>query len=342
MVKSLWVAWLFIGFAAPALAQANFYNDKTIRMVVGTSAGSAYDVYARLIAQHLGKHIPGNPDIQVQNMPGGGSMVGANFVYSVAKPDGLTIGSINPALYFNQLAGNKEVQFDWSKFIYLGSPDRSEDLLHIRADSPFKSIQDVRKAADGPRCGATGTGSTGHYLPTLLNDALGTKFSIVLGYPGGPEIDLAMERNEVQCRAFTIAAWQSGRTFEGWRKRNFINVLVQSGQKRDSRIPNVPTIFELMDEARTADGTRRLASLVLTSNSFGRPYVVHPATPPELVKTLRDGFVKTVNDRDLLDEAKRKNIDIELTSGDELAKLARSVIVADQDVIERMKKLLAK
>lgn len=342
MLKIFPIAAVVVGLAGPLQAQTPFYQGKTIRLVVATSAGSAYDVYARLIAEYLDKHIPGNPEIQVQNMPGGGSMIGANFLYSVAKPDGLTIGSINPALYFNQIAGNKEVLFDWSKFVYLGSPDRSEDLLHIRADSPFKSIQDVRKAAEGPRCGATGTGSTGHYLPTLLNEAIGTKFSVILGYPGGPEIDLAMERNEVQCRAFTVAAWQAGRTFEAWRKRNFINVLVQSGQKRDPRIPNVPTIFELMDEAKTPDGTRKLTSLVMTSNSFGRPYVVHPATPPELVKILRDAFVKTVNDRGLLDEAKRKNIDIELTSGDELAKLARSVMIADQDVIERMKKLLAK
>jgi len=341
-MKRLMLMVAAIALAAPLQAQTPFYQGKTIRLVVGSSAGSTYDIYARLIAQSLDKYIPGNPEIQVQNMPGGGSIIAANFLYNLSKPDGLTIGSINPAIYFNQLAGNKEVQFDWAKFIYLGSPDRSEDLLHIRADAPFKSIQDVRNAVTGPRCGATGTGTTGHYLPTLLNDALGTKFNVILGYPGGPEIDLAMERNEVQCRAFTIAAWQSGRTFEGWRKRNFINVLAQSGQKRDPRIVNVPTIFELMDEARTPDGTRRLASLVLNSNSFGRPYVVHPATPPELVKTLRDGFVKAMNDRELLEEAKRKNIDIELTSGDELAKLARSVIVSDQDVIERMKKLLAK
>lgn len=342
MIKTMLFAFLALGLTMPAHAQTPFYQGKTIRLVVGSSAGSTYDVYARLIAQWLDRYIPGNPEIQVQNMPGGGSIIGANFLYNVAKPDGLTIGSINPAIYFNQLAQNKEVQFDWTKFVYLGSPDRSEDLLHIRADSPFKSIQEMRNAASGPRCGATGTGTTGHYLPTLLNEALGTKFNVILGYPGGPEIDLAMERNEVQCRAFTIAAWQSGRTYENWRKNNFIRVLVQSGQKRDARIPNVPTIYELMDEAKTADGTRRLASLVFASNAFGRPYVVPPATPPDLVKVLRDAFAKVLGDRELLDEAKRKNMDIEYTSGDELAKLARTVIVNDNDMIERMKRLLAK
>ena len=122
----------------PDQAQANFYQGKTVTIISGTTAGSAYDTYARVIAQHLGKHVPGSPSFIVQNMPGGGSIVAANFVYGVAKPDGLTIASINPALYFNQLAGRKEVQFDWAKFNWLGSPDWSDHVLYMRTDTPLQ------------------------------------------------------------------------------------------------------------------------------------------------------------------------------------------------------------
>src|SRR5262245_17238960 len=184
-------------------AQASFYQGKTVTIISGTTAGSAYDTYARLFASHLGKHVPGNPGFMVQNMPGGGSMVAANFLYGVAKPDGLTIASINPALYFNQLAGRKEVQFDWAKFQWLGSPDWSDHVLYMRTDTPYKTIHDVRTASTPPKCTATATGTTGHYLPKLLEETMGTKFNIILGYPGGPEMDLAVERNEAQCRAFT-------------------------------------------------------------------------------------------------------------------------------------------
>jgi tripartite-type tricarboxylate transporter receptor subunit TctC len=180
-----------------AHAQEPFYQGKTITLVAGTTAGSQYDAHARLIAQHLGKHIPGIPDIIVQNMPGAGSLIAANHLYNVAKPDGLTITSIIPAIYFNQLAGRKEVRFDYSKFNWIGSVDRSDNLIYMRSDTPFKTIYDVRGATQPPKCTATGTGIVGHYMPKLLNETIGTKFEIVLGYPGGPEMDLAVEKTRL-------------------------------------------------------------------------------------------------------------------------------------------------
>jgi tripartite-type tricarboxylate transporter receptor subunit TctC len=216
-------------------ARANFYQGKTITVIVGTSAASAYDNYGRLIAQHLGRHIPGNPKFVVQNMPGGGSMIAANYLHGVAKPDGLTIASINPALYFNQLAGRKEVQFDWAKLRWLGSPDWSDHVLYMRTDAPYKTIHDVRTAGTPPKCTATATGTTGHYLPKLLEETIGTKFNIILGYPGGPEMDLAVERNEAQCRAFTVTAWFGGELYRTWRKTGFARLLIQTGRSRDER-----------------------------------------------------------------------------------------------------------
>jgi tripartite-type tricarboxylate transporter receptor subunit TctC len=342
-MKTIFLAVLvFILWISNLHAQAPFYQGKTIRLVVGTSAGSTYDLYARLIAQYWGKHIPGKPEFVVQNMAGAGSLIAANHIYNAVKPDGLTLASINPAIYFNQLAGRKEVQFDWGKFAYLGSPDRSEHLLHMRADSPFKTIQDVRRASESPKCGATGTGTTGHYFPRLLEATIGTKFALVTGYPGGPEIDLAIERGEVQCRALTVAAWFAGQLYRKWRETGFTRVLIQTGKKRDPRLAQVPTLPELMDEHKTPESSRRLATVILASGELGRPYVAPPGLPVDLVKILRESFMKMLNDPDFLADAKKRNVDIEPATGEELERIAKEVVVQPPEVIERMQKLLEK
>jgi len=331
------LSWAFV-----LHAQTPYYQGKTVRLIISSTAGSNYDLYGRLVAQYIGRHIPGKPEVQVQNMPGGGNIIGANYVYSVAKPDGLTFGTINAALYFNQLGGNKDVQFDWSKYVYVGSPDRSEDMMYLRSDAPFKTVADIRKATEPVKCGSTGTGTTSHYLPTLLNDGIGTKFNVVTGYPGGPEIDLAVERNEVQCRAFTIAGWFTGDTYANWRKSGFARAVVQTHRKREARLAEVPTVYELLDEFKAPEQIKKLANLLIASNSFGRPYVMPPATPPEYAKIMRESFQRTLNDPELLADAKRRRIDIEYTSGEELERLAKEVITKDAEVIDRMKKLLGK
>ena len=216
-------------------AQTPFYQGKTIRLVAGTPAGSVYDLYARMVAQFIPKHIPGTPNVIVQNMPGVASMVAANYIYGVAKPDGLTIGSIQPALYFDQLVGRKEVQFDWQKFTWIGNTTVSHHLLYMRSDTPYKTIEDIRKAAVPPKCGAEGTASSAYYLPKLLEETIGAKFNVVTGYNSGTDVDLAVERGEVQCRAFTIAAFFAREPFHTWRKKGFVRVIVQTGKKRDAQ-----------------------------------------------------------------------------------------------------------
>ena len=342
-MKTAFYTFIFsILLASTTFSQTPFYQGKTVRIVVGSTAGSTYDAYARLIAQYWGKHIPGNPTFVVQNMPGAGSQIAANFIYNAAKPDGLTLGSVIPALYFNQLAGKKEIQFDWSKFTFVGSPDRSLNLLYIRADTPFKTIQDVRKAAEPPKCSATGTGTVGHYFPRLLEETIGTKFAVVAGYQGGPEMDLALERNEVHCRALTSAAWFSGDIYRKWRETGFTRVLVQVGSKRDERLAQVPLLSELMNEYKTAEPARRLATVILASGELGRPYLGPPGLPADLVKLLRESFQKMIGDRELLADAKKRNMDIELTSADELERLSKEVIQQPPEVIERVTKLLEK
>lgn len=308
--------WLF--FTPPAWAQAPFYEGKTITVIAGVSAGSAYDLYARLMAQFMGKHIAGNPSFVVQNMTGAGSIIGANYVYNVSKPDGLTIGAIQPSIYFNQLMKQKEVRYDWAKFGWIGSSDKSDYLLYMRADLPYKTLADVRKAKEPPKCGSTGAGTSGSYMPKLLEETLGTKFAIVAGYQGGGEIDLAVERGELHCRAFTIQAYHSREPYFTWRKNGFARILMQTGQTRDARLADVPTLGELMDQFKTPDRERRLVPLVMAATDFGRPIVAPPGTPAERLKILREAFLKTMKDPELLAEAKRKNFDITPSTGEEL------------------------
>jgi tripartite-type tricarboxylate transporter receptor subunit TctC len=332
--------FFLLAWSASLHAQTSFYEGKTITLIVGTSAGGLYDRYARLVAEHWSKHISGNPTFVVQNMPGAGSLIAANHVYGVAKPDGLTILSIVPAIYFNQLAGRQEVRFDWAKFNYIGSVDRSDNLVYMRTDTPIKTIHDVRRPTHRPKCSATGTGTVGHYTPMLINETIGTKFELVLGYPGAPEMDLAVEKNETQCRALGVTGWFSGEPYRTWQTNGFVRVLIQTGRVRDERLSQIPTLNELMDEFKTEDVGRRLATVVLASGEFGRPYQLPPGIPAERLKILRDAFVKTMADRGFLDEAKRRNLEVKPSTGEELEKLAKEVMGQPPQVIERVKKLM--
>src|SRR5919106_1985482 len=173
-------------------AQAPLYQGKNITLIIGNQAGGQYDLWARHIANHIGKQIPGNPNVIVQNMPAAGSLVAANYLYNVAKPDGLTIGAVIPGIYTDQLIGRKEVQFDWAKFNWLGTPEQTEWLFITRADSPYKSIDDIRSATETPKCGTTGSGSFVHQVPKLLEEVLGMKLNLVSGYSGGAGADPAL------------------------------------------------------------------------------------------------------------------------------------------------------
>lgn len=321
-------------------AQAPYYQGKTIRMVAGTPAGSVYDLYARMVAQFMPKYIPGAPNIIVQNMPGVASMVAANYIYGVAKPDGLTIGSIQPALYFDQLVGRKEVQFDWQKFTWIGNTTVSHHLLYMRSDTPYKTLEDVRKATVPPKCGAEGTASSAYYLPKLLEETIGAKFQIVTGYNSGTDVDLAVERGEVQCRAFTIAAFFAREPFHTWRKKGFVHVVVQTGKTKDGKLPEVPTLPELMEQHKTPESARRLAAVILAANEIGRPIVATPGIPPDRVRILREAFVKSVNDPELLEDAKKKRLELDPVSGEALQALGKEIVAQPPEVIERMKKLL--
>ena len=216
----------------------------------------------------------------------------------------------------------------------------SHHLLYMRSDTPYKTIEDIRKAAAPPKCGAEGTASSAYYLPKLLEETIGAKFNIVTGYNSGTDVDLAVERGEVHCRAFTIAAFFAREPFHSWRKKGFVHVIVQTGKKRSANLPEVPTLHELMDQHKTSDSARRLAAVILAANEIGRPIIGTPAIPAERVKILREAFMKTVNDPELLDDAKKKKLELDPVSGEELETLGKEIVAQPPDVIERMKKLL--
>src|ERR687892_252692 len=321
-------------------AQEPYYDGKTIKIVVGFTSGGFYDRWSRLLARYVPKYLPGNPEMIVQNMPGAGGLIAANHVYTVAKSDGLTIGMTSYGMYLDQMVGRPEVQYDVRKFHWIGSPEKSEVLLYMRSDAPYKSIEDIRKAETPPKCGSTGTAGTDYILARMLEDTLGLKITTVLGYPGGSEIDLAVEKGEVQCRGMTAAPFFGREPFITWRKNNFVRVLLFGGRKRDEPIPEVPTIYEIFDKEKTPEESRRVADVILRGGDFGRPWVMPPGTPAERVKETRDAYAKAMSDTALLDEAKKNKMDVEFVSGEELQQLAERMINQPPAVIARVKKPL--
>ena len=338
----LLLSWFFLLPHSTYSQTENFYAGKSIRLVVGYGAATATDLWARLIARHMPKYIPGSPAMIVQNMPGATSLIAANHMYAVAKPDGLTLGVIAPALYFDQLVGVKEVQFDWAKFAYIGSPTRTNEIFFMRTDTPFKSIEDIRKASAPPKCGATGTASTGYYIPMLMEQTLGTKFQIITGYQGGNDIDLALERGEIQCRGFSLNSFFAREPFATWRKKNLVRVLLQTGKDKDPRLSDVPTIFDLMNQYKTPESGRRVATVILAAGDIGRPFIAPPATSPEILKILRQAFAKVVADPEVKATAEKQDLELDPTNGEALEAVAKDVITQPPDVIERMKKLLGR
>ena len=340
-----WLGFFILLVAMPSLvpAQSAFFEGKTIRIIVGYPAGTTHDAWARLVASHMKKQIAGNPDFIVQSMPGAGSLVAANYIYGVAKPDGLTLATFNAALYFEQLIARTEAKFDWPNMTWIGSSTPATRLFYIRADSPYASIPELRKAVDPPKCGTAGRGTTGYILPKLFEESLGLKLVIVSGYPGGVEVDLAIEKGEIQCNSTSLSVYFGREPFHTWRKKSFVRVLIQTGRARDSRLAEVPTIFELMDQYKAPEESRRLTNLFIDAGRFGSwPIVAPPGVSAERTKVLREAFVKAVSDPALAAEANKKQLEVELIRAEELERLAKDVMVQPKEVIVRLRELLGK
>lgn len=320
-------------------AQEQFFKGKQIRIIVGLSSGGGYDRAARLLARYMGKHIPGNPDFVVQNMPGAGSVTAANYVWGVAKPDGLTLLAPHNNFYLSQLSGQKEVQFDLPKFQWIGSLENDDMMIFSRADAPFKSMSEIVKQKITPKCGSTGVGSSDYVMSKILEETIDARIQHVTGYPGSSEIAIALERGEVQCMGLTISTYYGREPFLTWLKTKFVRFLAQSGRNRDSRVGDAPTIYELMDEFKTAPTKRRTAEAMLQGGEWARPLIAPPATPADRVAVLRAAYEKTAKDPDLIAEAKKMRIEVTPMSGEKLQSMAKTVMNQPPEVIAQIKKL---
>jgi tripartite-type tricarboxylate transporter receptor subunit TctC len=235
----------------------------------------------------------------------------------------------------------KEVQFDWAKFTWIGSPERTVRIIYGRSDTAYKTLDDIRIAPEHPRCGATALGTVGHYFPRLIEEVAGIRFNIVTGYPGAAEIDLAMQKGEVHCRAGSLEGYFGSEPTRSWSKNGFTRVLVHGSPKRDPRVPDVPTVYEVMERRKSPDVTRRLAAVLMSPDLIGRPLIAPPGVPADRVTILRDGLMKALKDPEFIAEAQKRNWEVEPVSGQELESIANKVVVQPPEVIGRMKKILA-
>jgi tripartite-type tricarboxylate transporter receptor subunit TctC len=320
--------------AGPALAQdavAQFYRGKQITLIVGSSAGGGYDIYARLIARHLGKHIPGNPVVVPTNMPGAASNSAAAHIYSVAPKDGTVIGALQTAAVLEPLFGDPaRAKADASKFVWLGSADIDYYICIGRADAAVKSFQDLLSRE--LIIGASQPGTSTRDFPALLNSMAGTKIRIVSGYPGTREITLAIDKDEVQ--GLCGFSWSSLQAQQpAWLKTGFIRILVQEHDKGHPALNKMGV--PLAVDFATSPEHRRIMELVYSSETFGRPYMLAPGVPAERVAALRRAFLDALRDKELLAEAERIGLEIDPISGEELQALAEKIYATPAAVVEQ-------
>ena len=319
--------------AANAQGVEDFYKGRKIDIVIGFTVGGGYDAYARLVARHMGEHIPGKPGIVPRNMAGAGSRTAAAFIHGVAPKDGTAMGIADQSIPLEQALGDVGVKFDSREFNWIGNPNADNNVLTTWHTSPVKTIDDARKV--DVTVGATGFNTSSQY-PTVLNAVAGTKFRVILGYPGGNEINLAMERGEVAGRGSN--AWASYKsTRPDWIAEKKINILVQIGLRKASDLPDVPL---LMDVAAN-DLDKAALRLLSAPTTIGRPFFAPPGVPAERVKALRAAFNAMVKDTAFLEEAKKLNLDIDAVSGEDLQKIVSEIIDAPAPVKKRLAELLA-
>jgi tripartite-type tricarboxylate transporter receptor subunit TctC len=341
---AVFMGWLLS--AQPPLSSSNvyaqsapFFQGKTIRIIVGFTSGGLYDQYARILARHMPKHIPGNPTIIVQNMPGAGSLTATNYVYSVAKPDGLTLGMPGSGIYLDQMLERKEAAFDVAKVAWIGSVDQRDLLLYMKADAPWKTVEDILPSKERPKCGATGTSDLTTIMLNILEETLGLQFNNVRGYPGGVEIDLAIEKGEIHCRGTGVTTHFAREPYFVWHKTGFDRHLVQTGAKRDPRLHEAPTLNELMEKKKTSAISRSVAKALLVSATLGRPLIGTPGIPADRIKILREAYLKAFTEPEVIEEAKKSRLDLETLTGAEVETQIREVMNQPKEVIERVKKL---
>src|SRR5499427_5047221 len=322
----------FTSFPTHADPLEDFYRGRTMTMVIGFSTGSGYDLYARLLARHIGKHIPGNPSVVPQNMPGAGSLKAANYVFSVAPKDGSVIGTMSRSLPIEPLLG--DLKLDARRFAWLGNITNNASLCATWHATAIKTWDDVLTKPF--TLGGEGAGSDLDNFAVILRSMFGAKIKLVTGYPGGSEVNLAIERGEVDGRCGW--SWDSIKsTRPDWLRDKKINLLAVFSLQRAADIPaEVPLVGALA----TSEEQRQILRLHLAGQSFGRPFFTSPGVPEERKAALRAAFDATMKDPDFIAETNKVKLEVSPTSGAEIDRLLEQVYATPKEVIEKAKQAI--
>jgi len=323
------VLWPLPGRAQTQSVES-FYRGKTITVLIGYGVGGSDDLWARLLARYMGRHIPGQPLVVPQNMPGAGSLVAANQVYNVSPKDGTVIGVINRGVPFEAVLGGGGVQFDPRKFNWLGSPDSDVIVAYVRTDAPIRHVSELRDKE--LIVAATGSGADSQTYPQVLARLFGWKLRIIQGYPGSRDMNLAVERNEAHGTFISYDTAAREPTFTDGSRR----LLVQGAMTPDERMKDVPTLAGLAQ----SEAEQRAVDFFLLRAGMGRPFVVAPGVPPERLNALRDAFAAALRDPDLIEESKKLRLNISYVPPDALQTLVEKAYGADAQTLERVRQTL--
>jgi tripartite-type tricarboxylate transporter receptor subunit TctC len=320
-------ACLLIGVASPATAQSveSFYRGKQIEILVGNAAGGGYDLYSRVLARHLGRHIPGNPGIVVKNVPGAGGLKLANDLFATTPRDGTSFGIYDRGVVIEPLLGNNGARFDATKYSPIGSIGKQVATCAAWYQAPVKTIQQALTTE--LMIGGTGPSATTTY-PTLLNAVLKTRFKIISGYEGSSDIMLAIERGEVQG---VCLSWPTLKSIKGeWTREKKLVPLVQISFKSDPELTGVPLVQDLAKSAEARD----MLQFFFAPNEFGRPYLGPPGIPADRLQALRRAFDATMKDPEFLADAEKSQMDVDPMTGEDMAAMLKRIYAAPPAVIK--------
>jgi tripartite-type tricarboxylate transporter receptor subunit TctC len=321
-------AWIALAASAHAQSPAEFYKGKNVELYIGYSVGGGYDVYARMVARYMGRHIPGNPNVVPKNMEGAGSLRVTNWLYNVAPKDGSVFATIGRGTAFNPLLGLPGSQFEGPKFTWIGSANDEVSICaawHTTGVTKFEDLQSKEIPVGG-----TGVSDDTVQFPKVLNAVLGTKMKIVSGYPGGNDAVLAMERGEVHGRCGW--SWSSVKaTHKSWIDEKKVNVLIQLALEKHPDLPNVPLVTDL---AKT-DEQRQILKLIFARQVMGRPFLAPPGIPQDRADALRKAFMDTMKDKEFLAEAEKAGLEITPVPGEQIQKLVSEVYKTPPEIAKK-------
>jgi tripartite-type tricarboxylate transporter receptor subunit TctC len=332
-------AMLTLGAAARVDAGAageDFYRGKVIRIVVGFSPGGGFDTFARTVSRHMGKYVPGNPSVVVENMTGAGSLIAANHVYNVAKPDGLTVGAFNGNQILAQLVGGQGIAFDARKMEWMGAPGYNHDLCLLSRKTGVTNAEQWLASKTVFKLAGSAPGSTTDDVAKVLKEAIGLPMRLISGYKGTADMRVAVESGEVD--GLCGFSWVSVRTT--WRKaldNNLVSIMMQSAPKAHADLPKVPLTISF---AKTAEARQLVAAGVHQPSAITYSYSIPPGTPKNRVQTLRQVFSQTVKDSEFLSEAAKANLEIAPASGEEIERAIHSLFKTPPAVVAKLKEVL--